>query len=139
MVIRRKRGREFLHKGMVRWTSWWRNAKHRLGDGFLKAECFAGFQHAWGYYRSGPGCCSYLKHTSSADRAFSFLSDSLPVFCLLFGHRISFQPFGLASIQESFASGYDLTLDRYDVRSIMVQLPGKGDLFEGEGFAETVE
>jgi len=41
--------------------------------------------------------------------------------------------------KESFAVGYDLTLDRDDVFSILVQLPGKGDLFEGEGFAETVE
>jgi hypothetical protein len=45
----------------------------------------------------------------------------------------------LASIQESFASGYDLTLDRGDELSILVQLSGKGDQFEGEGFAETVE
>src|SRR5689334_6552993 len=104
MIIRGKRSREVIHKGMMWRTRWWRDANHRLGDGLLKAECFAGLQHAWGDYRSGPGCCSYLKHTSSADRAFSFLPDSLPVFCLLFGHRISFQPFGLASIQESFAS-----------------------------------
>ena len=40
----------------------------------------------------GPGCCSYLEHISSTDCAFSFLFDSLPVFCLLFRHRISFQP-----------------------------------------------
>jgi len=42
------------------------------------------------------------------------------------------------SQSDAFASGYDLTLDRGDELSIMVQLPGKGDQFEGEGFAETV-
>src|SRR5689334_15019191 len=59
-----------------------------------KCLCLSRVYDIWGQYRRGPGCCSYLEHSSSTDCAFSFLSNSLPVFCLLFRHSISFQPFG---------------------------------------------
>src|SRR5262245_10632262 len=98
MVNFRKRSQEFIHKRMMWWTGGgWNciNATYRrLGNRSLKAQCVARIQYAWGHDRSGPGSSSYLEHSSSTDCAFSFLSDSLPVLCLLFRHRISFQPFG---------------------------------------------
>src|SRR6185369_2827706 len=59
-----------------------------------KRRCLSRTDDVWGQNSGGPGCCSYLEHTSSADCALSFLSNSLPVSAFLFRHSISFQPFG---------------------------------------------
>src|ERR1051325_3506720 len=96
----RKRSQEFIHEGMMWWTVSRRGriATYRLGNRLLKAKCLTRSQHRWGQNTGGPGCCSYLEDSSSTNCAFSFLFDFRPVFCLLFRHRISFQPLGLASI-----------------------------------------
>src|SRR5215213_8688002 len=97
MVIRWKRSREFIHERMMWWTGSWCDASDRFGN-LLKAQCLVRSQHVRGQNSGGPGCCSYLEHATSTDCALSFIYDSLPVFCLLFRHRISFQPLGLASV-----------------------------------------
>jgi hypothetical protein len=52
--------------------------------GFNVMRYLSWVDDVWGQNSCGPGCCSYLEHTSSTDCAFSFLSNSLPVFCLSF-------------------------------------------------------
>jgi hypothetical protein len=91
MVIRRKRSCKFLHEWCMRRT-WprWLCANYRLGDTALKAQSCARRQDAGCHYTRGTSGCAYFEHTSSTDCAFSVL----PVFCLLFRPRISFQPFG---------------------------------------------
>src|SRR6185369_11419554 len=108
MIIRWKRSCEFLDKGMMRWTGRWCNANDRFGNRLLKAQRLIRSQHVWGQNAGGPRCCSDLEHTASTDCAFSFFYDSLPVLCLVFRHRISFQPLALASNLKSLAVGYDL-------------------------------
>src|ERR1044071_7976033 len=95
MVNLRKRSQEFIHEGMMWWTLSWcgRIATYRLGN-CLKAQCLIRSQHTWGQNTRGTRCCSYLEDSSSTDCAFSFLFNLRPVFCLLFRHRISFQPLG---------------------------------------------
>src|SRR5215813_10170574 len=95
MINLRKRSQEFIHEGMMWWTggrSGW-IATYGLGNR-LKAEGLFRCQHRGRQNTGSPGCCSYLEDCSSTDRAFSFLFDFRPVFCLLFRHRISFQPLG---------------------------------------------
>src|SRR6185369_10085582 len=107
MINLRKRSQEFIHEGMMWWTWLSICASHRFGDR-LKAKCLFRSQHTWGQNTDGPRCCSYLEDTSSTDCVLSFTLDLRPVFCLLFRHRISFQPFGLASNLRSLAGGFDL-------------------------------
>src|ERR1051326_1493188 len=94
VVVRWEWSREIVHKGTMWWTWLSISASHRLGNRLLKRKCFTGRQHGRRHYRSRAGGWSYLEDRFSTDCAFSVLSDSLPVLCLLFGHRISFQPFG---------------------------------------------
>src|SRR5215213_1148789 len=91
----RKRSQEFIHKGMMCWTrGCWNgiNATYRWLGNSLKTQCLVRSEHVWGQNTCGPGCCSYLEHISSTDCAFSCTFDFRPVFCLVFRHRISFQP-----------------------------------------------
>src|ERR1044072_7018377 len=101
MVYRRGRNGEIIYKrcmyrapdccgALNEWRRWIRKG----------AKCFARINDVRGQHSRGPGCCSYFQDTSSTDCALSFLFYSLPVFCLLFRHRISFQPLGLASNQK---------------------------------------
>jgi hypothetical protein len=60
-------------------------------------------------------------------------------FAFFLGIEVSFQPFGWPLTKESFAGGYDLTLDRAMKLSILGPTSRKGYKFEGEGFVETVE
>src|ERR1044071_1027986 len=88
LVYRWKRNRQIIHKGCMYWTpdccsALSQRRRHWVGKG----ECLSSSYDVWGQNRRGPGCCPYLEHISSTDCAFSFLSDSLPVFCLLFRHR----------------------------------------------------
>src|ERR1051326_3957980 len=95
MINLRKRSQEFIHEGMMGWTlsrgGW--IATYGLGNR-LKAEDLVRSQHRGRQNTGSPRCCSYLEDSSSTDCAFRFLVDFRPVFCLLFRHRISFQPLG---------------------------------------------
>ncbi len=90
VIVRGKRSREFIHEWMMVWTNC-ACASTRFWNR-LKAKCLRMCQHAWGQDTGGPGCCTYLEHTSSTDCALSFVFDFRPVICLVFRHRISFQP-----------------------------------------------
>lgn len=98
MVYRWKRNREIIRERCMRRTRrsryGWNTRWIWLCNYFLISKCRFRSNHAWGQNSRGPGCCSYFEDTSSADCASSLFSNSLPVFCLLFRHRISFQPFG---------------------------------------------
>jgi len=126
MIVTGKRSRELIHKGVVRWTGLSISTSHRFGDLLLKAECFFRSQHGGRQNTSGPGSCSYLEHSSSTDCAFSFFFDLRPVVCLVCRHRISFQPFGVASILKRYLPG--LSYDRDPKLPVLVQLLGKDDL-----------
>src|SRR6185369_1474597 len=108
MIVRWKRSCEILNKRVVWWTGLSVSASDRFGNRLLKAQRLVRSQHVWGQNTGGPRYCSDLEHTASADCAFSFFYDSLPIFCLLFRHRISFQPLGLASKSKVPSCCYDL-------------------------------
>src|SRR6185437_3331335 len=107
MIVTRKRSRELIHKRMMWWTRLSISASHRLGN-LLKAQCFSRREHRRGQDTCRAGCCPDLEHITSTDCAFSIVYDSLPVFCLVLRHRISFQPFGFGLNLNSLAGGYDL-------------------------------